>query len=372
MFSPMDATRSDLDYLIEVIQTATDAGADIVNIPDTVGVITPTAMKRLITELKDAVDVPYDVHCHDDFGLATANSLAGIEAGAVQAQVSVNGIGERAGNTALEELVMSLESSYGVDTGIETEKLYEVSKLVERLSDVPLPGNKPIVGANAFAHESGIHAAGVIADSSTFEPGIMTPEMVGQDRNLVMGKHTGTHSVRETLRKADFDPTEEEVTQVTKKIKSMGSKGKRITDTDIFAIAESVMTSVPEAEKIIDLQSVNVTTGNNVKPVATVEAMVRGERRVNAEIGVGPVDAAMNAVSSLVDEEDIDITEFHIDAVSGGSDAVGTVTVGISDVEGTKADAQSSSDDITVASVEAMVDALNHLERKRRSRTRAD
>lgn len=365
MFSPMDATRTDFEFLVEVIETAKEAGADIINIPDTVGVIRPTAMKRLISKLKEEVDIRYDVHCHDDFGLAVANALAGFEGGAVQAQVSVNGIGERAGNASLEELVMSLESIYEVDTSIETEGLYELSKLVERLSDVPLPGNKPIVGKNAFSHESGIHAQGVLEDSSTFEPGIMTPQMVGHQRNLVMGKHTGTSSVQETLENAGFEPTKEEVVEITKKIKSMGSKGKKITDTDVFAIAESQMSSVSKPEQVIDLQSVNVTTGNNVKPVATVQAEVNDEDKVQAETGVGPVDAAMKAVSRLVGEERFDIEEFHIDAISGGSDAVGNVTVKISDEEGTEANAQASSDDITVASVEALTDAINHLERKR-------
>ena len=365
MFSPMDATRTDFEYLVEVIETAKEAGADIINIPDTVGVIRPTAMKRLISNLREEVEIKYDVHCHDDFGLAAANAIAGIEGGAAQAQVSVNGIGERAGNAALEEVVMPLESIYGIDTGIDTEKLYELSKMVERLSDVPLPGNKPIVGSNAFSHESGIHAQGVIEDSSTFEPGIMTPKMVGHQRNLVMGKHTGTSSVEETLENAGFNPTEEEVREVTKKIKSMGGKGKKITDSDVFAVAESQIGSVSESEKIINLESVKVTTGNTVTPVATVEAEVKGEEKVNAEVGVGPVDAAMKAVTSLVGEEEFDITDFQIDAISGGSDAVGNVTVGISDVEGVEADAKSSSDDITVASVEALVDAINHLERKR-------
>ena len=365
MFSPMDATRTDFDYLVKVIETAKEAGADIINIPDTVGVIRPTAMKRLVSRLKDEVDIKYDVHCHDDFGLAAANALAGFEGGAVQAQVSVNGIGERAGNASLEEVVMSLESIYQVDTGIETEKIYELSKLIERLSDVPLPGNKPIVGKNAFSHESGIHAQGVLEDSSTFEPGIMTPEMIGHQRNLVMGKHTGTSSVKETLENAGFEPSEEEVLEITKKIKSMGGKGKKITDTDVFAIAESQISSVSKSEEIIDLGSVNVTTGNHVEPVATVRAEVEGEEKVKAETGVGPVDAAMKAVSNLVGDERFDIEEFHIDAISGGSDAVGNVTVKIADETGTTANAQASSDDITVASVEALTDAINHLERKR-------
>ncbi|MDY6774505.1 MAG: 2-isopropylmalate synthase [Halobacteria archaeon] len=372
MFSPMDATRTDFDFLVDIVSTASEAGADIVNIPDTVGVMRPTAMKRLISGLREEVDIPYDVHCHDDFGLATANSIAGIEAGAVQTQVSVNGIGERAGNAALEEVVMSIESIFGVDTGIDTTKIYELSKLVERLSGIPLPQNKPIVGSNAFSHESGIHAAGVIEDSSTFEPGIMTPEMVGHRRRLVMGKHTGKHSVRETLQDAGYDPSEDEVNEITRRIKSMGGKGKRITDADVFAIAESVMSNVPESEKLIDLDEVSVVTGNKTTPMASVKADVDEEVRVDASVGVGPVDAALNAVESIMENEeghdhDIEITDFHIDSISGGSDAVANVYVGVADSKGREANANASSEDITTASVEAVVDAINHLVRKRES-----
>jgi 2-isopropylmalate synthase len=368
MFSPMDATRTDFEYLSEVVQTAADAGADIINVPDTVGVARPTMFNRLLSALVEVVDVPFDVHTHDDFGLAVANALAGIEAGAVQAQVSVNGIGERAGNASLEEFVMSLECIYDADTGIDTEELYEVSKLVERLSDVPLPANKPIVGANAFSHESGIHAAGVLEDTATFEPGIITPEQVGHRRRLVIGKHTGTHSVREALTDAGFDPTDQEVREITKRVKSLGGKGKQVTDADLFAIAESVMESVPSGDRAIDLEDVSVLSGIETTPMATIRAAVNGEVQTDAATGVGPVDAAMNAVASIVDPESAyDVTDFHIDAVTGGSNAVGTVRVGISDAEGLEATARASSEDITAASVEALVEAINHLERKRRS-----
>ncbi|MFP4632137.1 MAG: 2-isopropylmalate synthase [Halobacteriota archaeon] len=365
MFSPMDATRTEFDYLVEIVETAAEAGADIVNIPDTVGVIRPTAMHRLISALRDEVDVPYDVHTHDDFGLAAANALAGIEAGAVQCQVSVNGIGERAGNAALEEVVMSLESIYDVDTGVDTTGIYDLSKTVERLSGIPLPQNKPVVGSNAFSHESGIHAAGVIEDSSTFEPGIMTPEMVGHHRRLVMGKHTGRHSVRETLEEAGYDPSDDDVTEITRRVKSMGGKGKRVSDDDVFAIAESVMSSVPAADKTVGLKEVNVSTGNDRTPMASVKVDVDDTERVDAGVGVGPVDAAMNAVRSIMGEEvDVEITDFHIDAISGGSDAVANVYVGVAS-DGVQANATSSSEDITVASVEALVDAVNHLVRKK-------
>jgi 2-isopropylmalate synthase len=229
MFSPMDATRTDEDFLIEVVQAADAAGADWVNIPDTCGVATPRRFYDMVEKVVDAIDARVDVHTHDDFGLAAANALSGFEAGASQSQVSVNGIGERAGNAAYEEVVMALESLYDVETHIDTTRITELSRLVEDRSSIPVPANKPVVGENAFSHESGIHAAGVIENSDTFEPGVMTPEMVGAERELVLGKHTGQHSVRERLVDAGYDPTEEEVREVTRRVKDYGAEKKRVT-----------------------------------------------------------------------------------------------------------------------------------------------
>ena len=229
MFSPMDATRTDESFLIEVVQAADEAGADWVNIPDTCGVATPRRFYDMVEKVVDAIDARVDVHTHDDFGLAAANALSGFEAGASQSQVSVNGIGERAGNAAYEEVVMALESLYDVETHIDTTRITELSRLVEDRSSIPVPANKPVVGENAFSHESGIHAAGVIENSDTFEPGVMTPEMVGAERELVLGKHTGQHSVRERLVDAGFDPTGDEVREVTRRVKDYGAEKKRVT-----------------------------------------------------------------------------------------------------------------------------------------------
>ncbi|MFC6717757.1 LeuA family protein [Natrialbaceae archaeon GCM10025810] len=238
MFSPMDATRTDEQFLVEVIEAVSEAGTDWINIPDTCGVATPGRFRKLIAKVCDHTDASVDVHTHDDFGLATANALAGIEAGASQAQVSVNSIGERAGNAAYEEFVMSVESLYQVDTGIDTTRIMELSEIVEEKSAMETPGNKPVVGANAFSHESGIHAAGVIENSDTFEPGVMTPEMVGAKRRLVMGKHTGTHSVRERLHELGFDPSEEQVRAVTRRVKDYGAEKRRVTVDDLERFAE--------------------------------------------------------------------------------------------------------------------------------------
>ncbi|RJT05339.1 LeuA family protein, partial [Halococcus sp. IIIV-5B] len=229
MFSPMDATRTDPEYLRDVVEATSAAGADWINVPDTCGVATPTRFGKLIADVCAHADAEVDVHTHDDFGLASANALAGFEAGAAQAQVSVNGIGERAGNAAYEEVVMAIESLYDVDTGIDTTRITELSRLVEAASDIETPGNKPVVGQNAFSHESGIHAAGVIENSDTFEPGVMTPEMVGASRELVLGKHTGTHSVRERLVEAGYSPTDDEVRECTRRVKDFGAEKERVT-----------------------------------------------------------------------------------------------------------------------------------------------
>jgi len=229
MFSPMDATRTDEAFLMDVVDAVTEADVDWINIPDTCGVATPSRFQKLIGKVVDRTDARVDVHTHDDFGLAAANALSGYEAGAAQSQVSVNGIGERAGNAAYEEVVMALESLYDVQTGIDTSYVTEISRLIEQKSGIDVPANKPVVGANAFSHESGIHAAGVIENADTFEPGVMTPEMVGAERELVLGKHTGQHSVRERLADAGYAPTDEEVREVTRHVKDYGAEKNRVT-----------------------------------------------------------------------------------------------------------------------------------------------
>ncbi|SEI83997.1 2-isopropylmalate synthase [Halohasta litchfieldiae] len=240
MFSPMDATRTNEAFLIKVVEAVTEAGVDWINIPDTCGVATPSRFAKLIEVVGEHTDARIDVHTHDDFGLASANALSGFEAGAHQAQVSVNGIGERAGNAAYEEVVMSAESLYNVDTGIDTTRITELARLVEEKSDIPIPVNKAVVGRNAFAHESGIHAAGVMENTDTFEPGVMTPEMVGASREFVLGKHTGTHSVRKRLEEAGYAPTDSEVRAVTKLVKEFGAEKQKVTDTVIERFADEV------------------------------------------------------------------------------------------------------------------------------------
>ena len=250
MFSPMDATRTDPQYLAEIVEAVSEVGVDWINIPDTVGVATPSRFAELTRYVCDHTDARVDVHTHNDFGLASANALAGFEAGASQAQVSVNGIGERAGNAAYEEVVMAAEAIYGADTGIDTTKIAELSRLVSERSGIDVPPNKPVVGANAFAHESGIHAAGIIENSDTFEPGVMTPEMIGVQRELVLGKHTGTHAVRQHLRDAGFDPTEDQVREVTRRVKDFGAEKNRVNRKTLLEFARDVgVETVEETEE---------------------------------------------------------------------------------------------------------------------------
>ncbi len=363
LFSAMDATRTSPEFLRRIFGAVEEAGADIINIPDTVGVCVPSAFYRLVKEICDNTQrMTVDVHCHNDFGLAVANSLAAFEAGAREIQVCVNGLGERAGNANLAETVMSLHSIYGAKTSIKTEYLVETARLVERLSEVRIPITAPIVGENAFSHESGIHSHGVIENSKTFEPGIMTPEMVGHKRRIVLGKHTGRHAVRQVLGEAGYHPTEDQLQDILNRIKELGDKGKQITDADLQTIADVIIGEVAKGRQAVTLKEVSVMTGNIITPTATVKALVRGKERVLANTGVGPVDAAVKAVQGLLDSDtSIHLCDFRIDAISGGSDALAEVIIGVEDDRGRKVSARSAREDIVMASVEALVSAINRL-----------
>ncbi len=361
MFSAMDATRTDLDYLLDVFKAVENAGCDIINVPDTVGVMVPSAMYTLIKNIDENVNIPIDVHCHNDFGLAVANSLLAVEAGARQVQVTINGLGERAGNADLAQTVMSLHSMYGAKTNINTEYIFETSQLVERYTGVRLQPHMPIVGENAFAHESGIHTHGVLERSDTFEPGIMTPEMVGHTRRIVLGKHAGKHAVKQSLESADIHPTDEQLTEILNRIKIIADKGKRITDADLYAVA-SVVLGKAEGEERIKLKELSVMTGNITTPAAVVKLIINGEESVTANTGVGPVDAALNAVQNMIGEHTkIKVHDFRIEAISGGSDALAEVTIGVEDEKGRIVTAHSASADIVLASVDALITAINML-----------
>lgn len=361
MFSPMDATRTELSFLIEVSRAAAEAGATIVNVPDTVGVYTPTKMLALFNALVPRVAAPLDVHCHNDFGLAVANTIAAVEGGAAQVQVTVNGIGERAGNADLAQTVMVCESILGVSTGVETKKLVETSRLVSRYSGIAILPTQPVVGENAFSHESGIHSHGVIANAATFEPGIMTPEMVGHRRRLTLGKHVGRHAVRQMLTDVQLEPTDAELDRIVEKVKAIANRGKRVTDADLYEVAESVL-GLETVGRRIDLKDIAIMTGTHAIPTASVRAVVDGTERIAACTGNGPVDAAIRAIGKIVPLP-VTLKEYGIEAISGGSDAIAHVTIAVEDEKGRIFDASSSGDDVVLASAEAMVNAINLLSR---------
>lgn len=357
-FSAEDATRTEFEFLKRIYSAVEDAGADIINVPDTVGVMVPSSMQILINDLKDVVNIPISVHCHDDFGMAVANSLVAVEAGAEQVHATINGLGERAGNTSLEEVVMALMVNYGVKTNINTELLVSTSELVSRITGVKMPPNKAIVGENAFAHEAGIHVHGVLQKAETYEP--LKPEMVGHTRRIVMGKHTGARAIRSKLDDYDIEMDEDQFCSLYDQVKKLGDKGKMVTDADLQALAETVL-GRPKEEKV-KLEGFTVMTGDNVLPTATVKLNIEGKIKTAAKTGVGPVDAAINAIQSLVREiADIELKEYHIDAITGGTNALAEVFVILDDGEGNSATGRSTVEDVVMASVEAVLDAINKI-----------
>ena len=353
--SAEDASRADGDFLREFYRQGVAAGAKRLCYCDTVGVLIPDRTAEQLADL--AAMAPLSIHCHDDFGLATANSIAALGAGATQVHVTVNGLGERAGNASLEELVMTLESLYGCTTRINTTDLYPISRLVSRLTGVSVAQNKPIVGENAFTHESGIHTHGLLADTRTYEP--ITPEMVGRERRIVLGKHAGSASVRLALQELGLDADDAHLSDILKRIKELGDKGKRVTDADLQAIADAVLEINREAR--IKLQELTVVSGNIVTPTSSIKLSVDGQDVVEAGIGLGPVDAAVNALRKAIGKlADITLEEYHVDAITGGTDALVEVWVKLSR-DGHVITARGARADIIIASVEAVVEGVNRL-----------
>jgi 2-isopropylmalate synthase len=369
-FSAEDATRSELPFLIKVFKAVEEAGADRLDIPDTVGVANPAGITRIVNEVKSNCRVPISMHCHNDFGLAVANTLAGIEAGAIQAHLTINGIGERAGNTSLEEIVMALQCLYGRKTRINTRLIYETSKLVTRLTGVVIQPNKAIVGENAFGHESGIHTHGVLNFPLTYEP--IEPEMVGRKRWLQAGKHAGSHGVQAQLEALGITVPREKMKTVMEKVKDIGDKGKSLTDADLVAVAESVLGKVTGESKTVNLQDIVVITGMSPVPTASVKVIIDGKMHVAAETGVGPVDAALKAIQKITGSiSDAKLREYRLSAITGGSDALAEVLIKLEDGAGNMAASRGAGPDIVVASVEAMIDGLNKLLVKARAKMSA-
>jgi D-citramalate synthase len=353
--SAEDASRADIDFLREFYRQGVGAGAQRLCYCDTVGVLVPD---RAAADFADLSRIgPLSVHCHDDFGLATANSIAALRAGATQVHVTVNGLGERAGNASLEELLMSLESLYGYNTRLKTTELYPLSRLVSRLTGVPVALNKPIVGENAFTHESGIHTHGLLADTRTYEP--ITPEMVGRERRIVLGKHAGRASVNLALKELGLEASDDQLSDILKRIKELGDKGKRVTDADLQAITDAVLEVNYEAR--IKLQELTVVSGNIVTPTSSIKLLVDNQEVVEAGIGLGPVDAAINALRKAIGKlADITLEEYHVDAITGGTDALVEVWVKLSR-GGHVITARGARADIILASVEAVVEGVNRL-----------
>jgi isopropylmalate/homocitrate/citramalate synthase len=321
-------------------------------------------MEKLVRDLKAILKTPISVHCHNDFGLAVANSLAGVLSGASQVHVAVNGLGERAGNASLEEVVMALHLIYKKKTGINTRLLYGTSKLVSRLTGIVVQPNKAVVGENAFAHASGIHTRGVTVKPLTFEP--FKPEVVGRRRRILSGKLSGRHGIKAELEEVGIYPTDVQLNEIVNRVKELGDKGKTVTDADLYAIARTVVGEVAE-EKIVELTDFAVTTGIRVIPTASVKLLIDGKEYIAAETGVGPVDAAIKAIQKITDQlANVRLTEYRLEALTGGSDAVAEVIIKVEDKDGNIVSARGAREDIVMASVEAMINGINKLLMKRK------
>ncbi len=363
-FSAEDASRSDLDFLCRVLEAAIAAGATTVNIPDTVGYATPDEFAEFIRSIMNRVKgiekAVVSVHCHDDLGLAVANSLAAVLAGARQVEGAINGIGERAGNASLEEVIMALytrRDRYGLETGINTEEIYRTSKLVSKLTGMEIQPNKAIVGKNAFAHESGIHQDGVLKERTTYE--IMNPSMVGiAHSSLVLGKHSGRHAFRSRLVELGFSLSEEELNKAFARFKDLADRKKEITDHDIEAIVENEIRKVPATYEFTYL---HISSGTTVVPTATV-GLTRGEDLLEeAACGNGPVDAICKAVDKITGYH-CRLVSWGINAITGGKDALGEVTLRIAENNKDKLYmGRGISTDILEASARAYVNAVNKM-----------
>ena len=353
--SAEDATRTDVDFLKKFYEVGVATGADRVVACDTVGVLTPEKSYELFTELYNSVKVPISVHCHNDFGMAVANSIAALRAGATQVHATINGLGERAGNASLEEIVVSLKQLYNLDLNIKTELLYSTSQLVSRLTGINVQPNKAIVGENAFTHESGIHTQGLLAHPLTYEP--IAPELVGGTRRISPGKHSGTHGIQSALDKMGLKPTEDQFKEIFKRIKELGDKGKTVMDADVLAIAENVM-GLSKAKPIL-LEEMTVVSGDKVTATASVRLRLNGKDVWGAAVGVGPVDAAINAVKNAIAEvEPITLEQYNVKAITGGTDAMVEVVVRMR--KGDRAvTAMGVREDIVKASMEAVLSAMN-------------
>jgi 2-isopropylmalate synthase len=373
-FSAEDATRSDWAYLVEVFRVAIEAGAFTLNVPDTVGYTTPDEYAALIRHLLATVPgvgkAVVSVHCHDDLGLAVANSLAAVLAGARQIECTVNGIGERAGNTSMEECVMSIKTRpdvfRGLDTGIRTPEIYPSSRLLSSIIGIPVQPNTAIVGDNAFAHEAGIHQDGVLKAAITYE--IMTPQSIGRPSNeLVLGKHSGRHAFRDRMQELGFALEGEAFEAAFQRFKDLADKKKVVYNEDLEAIAAD---AVIASDDRFALGDVAIVAGTFATPTATVELSIDGAVRKATELGVGPVDAIFKAIATLTETKS-ELIRYQVNAITGGMDALGEVSVTLSE-DGRRVIGHGAHTDILVASGKAYVHALNKLEWHKRQHARSE
>jgi 2-isopropylmalate synthase len=362
-FSAEDGSRSDRDFLCKVFEAAIEAGATTVNLPDTVGYAIPEEfsdlVKYVMAHTPNMGKAVLSIHCHNDLGLATANTLSAITAGARQAEVTINGIGERAGNTSLEEVVMALHTRpnfFPISTNIKTELIYPTSRQVSMISGMIVQPNKAIVGANAFAHEAGIHQDGVLKNPMTYE--IMKPETIGLSTNkLVLGKHSGRHALRNRLKDMGYDLSDEEVKIVFKKFKDLSDKKKHVMDEDLEAL---VTEGLLRTSEVFQMEYMHVTCGTTVMPMASVRMIVSGQPVQAAKFGSGPIDAAFNAIAELTNAKS-KMLRFAIQAITEGTDALGEVVIRLQE-NGLTATGRGSDEDIIVASAKAYINGLNRLE----------
>ncbi len=366
-FSAEDATRSKLNFLKKVHKKVQEAKVDRINVPDTVGVMIPRAVFWLTKQLKEVTKVPMSIHCHNDFGLAVPNTLAAIEAGCEQFHATVNGLGERAGNASLEETIMSLIALYKANLDINTKKIWEVSQLTSRLMGIAVQPNKAIVGQNAFSHESGIHVHGVLGDAQTYEA--MTPELVGCKRSIVLGKHTGLHAIKSKLEDMKIKATKNQISEITQRIKKLGDWGKAVTNEDLQAISEEVMGRVSKHERSVELDELTVVTGNKITPFASVKLKMDDKTKVGSKVGVGPVDAALSALQNVLDDYGkLELYEYNLEAITGGSNALAEVTIKLKDEDNVIHSGRGVEPDIVMSSVNAMIEGINRAAKRMRDK----
>jgi len=362
-FSAEDATRTDREFLKKVFGEVAKAGADRIDIPDTVGYSTPQYIAEITKDAIDATKLPISVHCHNDFGLAVANAISGIQAGAECAHVTINGIGERAGNASLEELVMALNSlqfDQKWETNINKELLYETSRYVSKIIGITVQPNKAIVGENAFGHESGIHTHGVLNNPLTYEP--ISPEIVGRTRWLQVGKHAGIHGMNAMLKEYGIVPNEEQTKKILDKVKNIGDQGKQVTEVELLSLANEVI-GENKLKRIVQLTGFSVSTGVGTMPYAFVKLNIDGKEMVATDYGVGPVDASLNAIQKITGQitDEVRLKEYRLDSISGGANALCEVTVKVEDARGNIISSKSVGEDIVTTSVQAMVDGINRI-----------